>query len=69
METGTVHAVSLPSGMSPHGFAMDWPMAETQEGVNCHLCLQFALRWRASEPALDALLPAEVRTNPVTGSC
>ena len=42
VETGTVHAVSLPAGMSPHGFAMAWPLEETKEPLTCHLCLQFA---------------------------
>jgi hypothetical protein len=60
VETGTVHAVSLPAGMSPHGFAMDWPLAETKEPLTCHLCLQFAFRWRNQDAGLEAMLPAEV---------
>jgi hypothetical protein len=64
----TVHAVSLPSGMSPHGFAMNWALAETPESVTCHLCLLFAHQWRNRNPELKALLPANVagrRVNPM----
>ena len=57
VETGTVHAVSLPGGMSPHGFAMAWPLEETKEPLTCHLCLQFASRWRKQDSGLEALLP------------
>jgi hypothetical protein len=60
VETGTVHAVSLPAGMSPHGFAMDWPLAETKEPLTCYLCLQFAFRWRHQDAGLEAMLPGEV---------
>jgi len=63
VETGVVHAVLLPKGMSPHGFAMDWPLAETQEPLTCHLCLQFAFQWHRSEAALKAMLPAELASN------
>jgi hypothetical protein len=61
IESGVVHAVSLPAGMSPHGFAMDWPVVETNEPVTCHLCLQFAFRWRNQQAELNELLPAELR--------
>jgi hypothetical protein len=57
VETGTVHAVSLPAGMSPHGFAMAWPLEETKEPLTCHLCLRFASRWRKQDSGLEALLP------------
>ena len=60
VETGIVHAVSLPGGMSPHGFAMDWPVEETSEPLTCHLCLQFAFRWRNQDSGLKAMLPAEL---------
>jgi len=59
VETGTVHAVSLPAGMSPHGFAMAWPLAATEKPLTCHLCLQFALRWRQQDAGLEVLLPRE----------
>ena len=58
VETGTVHAVSLPAGMSPHGFAMDWPLEQTDAPVTCHLCLQFAFRGRDQDAGLKAMLPA-----------
>ena len=61
VETGMVHAVSLPGGMSPHGFAMDWPLKETIEPLTCHLCLKFAFKWRNQNTALKAMLPGEVR--------
>lgn len=57
VETGVVHAVKVPEGRTPHGFAMDWPLAETGEPLTCHLCLQFAFEWRWREPALAAMLP------------
>jgi hypothetical protein len=63
VETGTVHAVSVPRGMSPHGFAMNWPLEETHEPLTCHLCLQFAFQWRHSEAALNAMLPAGLGSN------
>ena len=63
VETGIVHAVSLPGGMSPHGFAMDWPLEETEESLTCHLCLQFAFRWRHQDGGLKAMLPAELVSN------
>jgi hypothetical protein len=59
VETGTVHAVSLPGGMSPHGFAMDWPMVETGAPLTCLLCLQFAYRWGGQDNGLWAMLPGE----------
>jgi hypothetical protein len=59
VETGTVHAVSLPAGMSPHGFAMAWPLEETKGPLTCHLCLQFAFRWRNQDAGLEAMLSAE----------
>jgi hypothetical protein len=59
VETGIVHAVSLPGGMSPHGFAMDWPLEETKVPLTCHLCLQFAFRWRHQDAGLEAMLPAQ----------
>jgi hypothetical protein len=60
VETGTVHAVSLPAGMSPHGFAMNWPMEQTTEPLSCHLCLQFAFRYRGQDSRLETMLPREV---------
>jgi hypothetical protein len=60
VETGIVHAVSLPAGMSPHGCAMDWPLAETNEPLTCHLCLQFAFRWRNQDTGLKAMLPPDL---------
>ena len=57
VETGTVHAVSHPSGTSAHGLlTMSWPMEQTYEAVNCRECLHFLYRWRLREPALEALL-------------
>jgi hypothetical protein len=67
VETGIVHAVSLPAGMSPHGFAMAWPLAETTEPLTCHLCLQFAFRWRNQDAGLKAMLPVETFTGPRPG--
>jgi hypothetical protein len=60
IETKTVHAVSFPAGMSPHGFAMDWPLEQTEKPVTCGLCLKFALRWRDQDAGLAALLPAHL---------
>jgi hypothetical protein len=60
VETGTVHAVSLPGGMSPHGFAMGWPLEQTTERLTCHLCLQFAHRWRDQDAGLKAMLPVDI---------
>jgi hypothetical protein len=57
VETGVVHAVSLPQGMSPHGFAMTWPMEKTEQPLTCHLCLQFAFRRWHQEKALEEMLP------------
>lgn len=59
VETGVVHAVSLPAGMSPHGFAMAWPLEQTEEPLSCHLCLQFAFTWRWRDKALETMLPKE----------
>jgi len=59
VETGVVHCVSLPAGMSPHGFAMTWPMEQTQEALTCHLCLQFAFKWGWEDKTLEAMLPKE----------
>ena len=64
VETGIVHAVSLPGGMSPHGFAMDWPLAETDEPLTCHLCLQFAFRWHNQDAGLKAMLPVDTFKGP-----
>lgn len=61
VESGMVHVVSVPSGMSPHGFAMDWPMAETDEPVTCNLCLKFAFAGRNHDARLKAMLPDELR--------
>jgi len=61
VESGMVHAVSMPSGMSPHGFAMDWPLVETDEAVSCHTCLQFAFRGRNHNSRLRAMLPDVLR--------
>jgi hypothetical protein len=54
IETGIVHAVSLPGGMSPHGFAMDWNLEGTEETVTCKACLKFARRWKR-DPGLQAI--------------
>ena len=62
VETGTVHAVSLPAGMCPHGFAMNWALAEADEPLTCQLCLIFAYRYRRTNPALNAMLPADLRS-------
>jgi hypothetical protein len=59
VDTGTVHAVSLPKGMSPHGFAMDWPLAETKEPLTCPICLKFAFQWCGRDTELQAMLPGE----------
>jgi hypothetical protein len=59
--TKAVHAVSFPAGMSPHGFAMYWPLEETNEPISCHLCLKFAFRWREQDAGLAALLPAHLK--------
>jgi hypothetical protein len=64
VETGTVHAVSLPGGMSPHGFAMGWPLEQTTQPLTCHLCLRFAHRWGAQDAGLKAML----RVDTVKGS-
>ena len=61
VSSGTVHAVSLPAGMSPHGFAMNWGLVETDEPLTCQLCLIFAYEWRRTNPALNAMLPADLR--------
>ena len=66
VESGTVHAVSLPSGMSPHGFAMDWALAETHEPLTCQLCLMFAYQCRRTNPALNTMLPADLRCGGVS---
>jgi len=57
VETGIVHAVRLPAGMSPHGHAMNWPLVETDAPLSCHLCLQFAYEWRFRDTDLFAMLP------------
>jgi hypothetical protein len=57
VETGVVHAVKLPTGRTPHGYAMDWPMEETREALTCHVCLQFAFQWAWRDAALAAMLP------------
>jgi hypothetical protein len=59
VETGIIHAVLLPGGMSPHGFAMDWPLEETKEPLSCHLCLQYAFGRRHKDAGLRAMLPAQ----------
>jgi hypothetical protein len=61
VSSGTVHAVLMPSGMSPHGYAMDWALVETDEPLTCRWCLIFAYEWRRTNPALNAMLPAEMR--------
>jgi hypothetical protein len=58
VETGVVHAVSMPRGMSPHGFAMNWSLVETAEPLTCHLCLQFAFQGRFQSAELHAMLPS-----------
>jgi hypothetical protein len=60
-ETGAVHAVSFPAGMSPHGFAMNWPLEQSGEPISCALCLKFALRWREQDAGLAALLPVHLK--------
>jgi len=65
VSSGTVHAVSLPSGMSPHGFAMDWGLAQTDEPLSCQLCLMIAYLWRSTDFGLNAMLPAELRAKEV----
>jgi hypothetical protein len=61
-KTNTIHAVSLPAGMSPHGFAMYWPLEQMEDGpITCQLCLKFALRWREQDAGLAALLPASLK--------
>jgi len=60
VETGTIHAVSMPTGMCPHGFAMDWPLVETSEPLTCHQCLQHAYWRRYQDAGLKALLPADM---------
>jgi hypothetical protein len=59
VETGVVHAVELPAGMSPHGYAMDWPMAKIEAPLTCHLCLQFAYRCCWRDENLAAMLPKQ----------
>ena len=59
VKTGIVHAVSLPRGMSPHGYALDWPLVKTDAPLSCHLCLQFAFGGRFQDARLHALLPAD----------
>jgi hypothetical protein len=59
--SGTVHAVALPSGMSPYGFAMDWGLVETDDPLTCQLCLMFAYQYRRANPVLNAMLPADLR--------
>jgi hypothetical protein len=65
LKSGTVHAVSLPTGMSPHGSAIGWALVETPEPLSCHYCLQFAFQWCNSNPELMALLPADVAGNAI----
>lgn len=60
-ETGLVHAVLMPKGMSPHGYAMDWPLVETEEPLTCPQCLQFAYERRSWDRQLCGLLPVEAR--------
>jgi hypothetical protein len=43
---------------------MDWPLAETNEPLTCHLCLQFAFRWRNQDGGLKAMLPADALKGP-----
>jgi hypothetical protein len=61
IESGTVHAVAVPAGMSPHGFAMNWGLVATDEPLTCQLCLMFAYEWHRTNPGLNALLPADLR--------
>jgi hypothetical protein len=63
VETGVVHAVSMPRGMSPHGFAMDWPLAETKEPLTCPMCLKFAFKWCGRDTELPAMLPDEIEAS------
>jgi hypothetical protein len=60
-KSDTVHAISFPAGMSPHGFAMYWPLEETSEKIPCHLCLKFALRWHEQDEGLAGLLPPHLK--------
>jgi len=68
VETGIIHAVSMPTGMCSHGFAMDWPLVETSEPITCHQCLQHAFEWRWHDGGLKALLPADLG-EPVGSGC
>ena len=61
IESGIVHAVSFPGGMTCHGFALNWPLLNTNEPLTCNMCLQFAYRWREQDAGLDALLPAKLK--------
>lgn len=61
VETGVIHAVKVPGGRTPHGFAFDWPLVETAAPLTCHLCLRYAYAHRRQAPALEAMLPVEMR--------
>ena len=51
--------------MSPHGFAMNWGLVETDEPSTCQLCLQFAYQRRRTNAALNAMLPADFEATEV----
>ena len=57
IESGVVHAVKMPEGVTPHGFAMNWPVIETEEPLSCPMCLRAAYEWRFRVPEFYALLP------------
>ena len=59
VETGIVHAVSMPQGMSPHGYALNWPLEEIRKSLTYHLCLLFAFQGRYQHVELHAMLPAD----------
>jgi hypothetical protein len=43
--------------MSPHGFALNWPLVPTDEPLTCHLCLLFAYARGGRDEALARMLP------------
>jgi hypothetical protein len=57
VESGVVHAVHVPERRTPHGFAVDWPVVETDQPLTCHICLQFSFGRAWRDPELAALLP------------
>jgi hypothetical protein len=64
VETGVVHAVALPGGMSPHGFALNWPLVRTDEPLTCHLCLLFAYARGGRDEGLARMLPPDETPSP-----